>query len=247
MAIYRHLHNAPIIEAIIDIRTKLASNFDLTKFSLLKQKLGENYPQMEERRTFSASIKLRGKEVEQILDNKGLQGYLFKSVDGRNVAQFRRDGFTFSRLKPYTNWNGVITEAKRLWKFYVDEALPEIIPRIAVRYINRLEIPLPINDFEEYLTSPPTIPKSLPQGVSHFLVKITICDEKLEAMANIIQALEKSSKPEHVNIILDIDVFKQEESGFNRDEIWQNFEQLRDLKNRIFFDSITEKTAGLFE
>lgn len=246
MAIKRHLNNAPIIEAIIDFRTKLPATFEVTRFSSLKQMLNESYPQMEESRAFETGVKVKGKQIQQILEDKGLQGYLFRSGDGKNVVQFRQYGFTFSRLKPYTNWQDVLREAKRLWKLYVNEASPDIITRIAVRYINQLDIPLPIHDFKEYLTSPPVVPEGLPQDVSHFLTKVTICDERLDIMAHIIQVLGKSSKPEHIAIILDIDVFKQRETGFKELEIWQTFKQFRDLKNRIFFDSITEKTARLF-
>ncbi|PIU22973.1 MAG: hypothetical protein COT13_05545 [Chloroflexi bacterium CG08_land_8_20_14_0_20_45_12] len=247
MARQRHLNNAPIIEAIIDFRTRLPATFDATRFSSLKAELSDGYPQMEESRAFEAGVKIKGKQVQQILEDKGLRGYRFESQDGKNVAQFRQDGFTFSRLKPYTNWQGVLGEAKRLWKLYVDRAFPDLIVRITVRYINQLNVPLPIDDFAQYLTAPPVIPKNLPQDVSDFLTRVTICDRRLDIKAHIIQALEKSSKPDNVTIILDIDVFKQKESGFDELEMWQAFEQFRDLKNRIFFGSITEETARLFE
>jgi len=247
MAVQRHLSNAPIIEAIIDFRTKLPAAFEVTRFSSLKEMLGESYPKMEEQRAFETGVTFKGKQLQQILEDKGLRGYFFKSHDGKNVVQFRLDGFTFSRLKPYTNWQDVLAEAKRLWKYYVDAASPDLVTRIAVRCINQLNIPLPVDDFARYLTAPPNIPRDLPQDISHFLTRVTICDRRLDIMAHIIQALEKSSEPDRVSIILDIDVFKHKESGFEELEVWENLDKLRGLKNRIFFDSITEETARLFE
>jgi uncharacterized protein (TIGR04255 family) len=256
MATQRHLNNAPIVEAIIDIRAKLRDNFDVHEFLPLKEALINNYPVVETRREFElgGKIEVSGKrevgKFEQTFADKGIIGYLFKSHDGEKVVQFRKDGFTFSRLKPYTNWQEVVEEAKRLWKLYVDKASPEVITRIAVRYINQLDIPLPINNFAQYLTAPPIIPENLPQDVCHFLTKITILDEKTGIMANIIQGLQSISKKDYVAIMLDIDVFKSKESGsigFTESELWPTFEQLRDLKNRIFFDSITEETVRLLE
>jgi len=248
MARRRHLKNAPIVEAIVDFRVKLPAKFKVQTFASIKEILGDSYPQMEERREFEAGIKIQGKRVEHIVEEKGLQGYFFKSSDGKNVAQFRKDGFTFSRLKPYTNWQDVSAEAKKLWRIYVDSTFPDIVvTRIAARYINQLDIPLPIKDLEKYLKAPPAIPQNAPQELHQFLTRVTIRDPKFDIMAHIIQALERSSKRDCATVILDIDVFKQKESGFVELEIWQTFKQLRDLKNRIFFDSITEKTARLFE
>src|SRR4030042_4986338 len=233
MAKQRHLNNAPIVEAIVDFRTKLPNTFKVQEFSLLKETLINDYPVMDESLAYETGVKMTSGKLEQSLTDKGLHGYFFKSQDGKKVVQFRLDGFTFSRLKPYTNCQEVLGEAKRLWKFYVDKASPELITRIAVRYINQLIIPLPIADFAHYLTAPPTIPQTLPQGVCNFLTRVTLHDEKLDIMAHIIQALENIVKKDNAAIILDIDVFKLKESGFEEPEMWRTLEQLRDLKNRI--------------
>jgi uncharacterized protein (TIGR04255 family) len=246
MAERRHLNNAPIVEAIIDFRVRLAPTFDVTTFATLKETLSVDYPKMKNRREFVTGIGFADKQVQQIFEDKGLRGYFFESDDDRNVVQFRKDGFTFSRLKPYTEWETVRAEAKRLWGLYSAKAPPELVTRIAVRYINQLSIPLPIDDFADYLTAPIPIPKTLPQHVDQFMTRVALRDVATDMRANIIQALQECTKPDEVTIILDIDVYKQQEGGFEDSKIWSTFEQLRELKNQIFFDSITEKTARLF-
>ncbi len=246
MARHRHLKNAPIVEAIIDLRVKNPSSFRVTDFLSLKEDLKKEYPIVEDRRLVEVGGKIEGKQIEQTIIDKGITGYFFKTSDSKNVAQFRIDGFTFSRLSPYPEWETVLSEAKRLWGLYSIKCLPELITRIAVRYINRLDLPLPMGDFAEYLTAPPTVPVSLPQGVSQFLTRVVIHDADITA--NIVQTMISSPKADHVGIVLDIDVFNQkEDTGFEESSIWPEFEKLRDLKNRIFFGSITEKTARLYE
>ncbi len=246
MARQRHLNSAPIVEAIIDLRVGLPSAFNPQEFLSLSNILADRYPTNEPRKMFAGAFGLEeGKPFIQPPEDKGIQGYVYKSKDEKNVVQFRIDGFTFSRLYPYTEWEDVLLEAKGLWKLYSSISVPELITRVALRYINRLDIPLPIDDLQEYFTAPPKIPDSLPQEMRHFFIKIVI--QESDISANIVQALQGSSKPEHVGIIFDIDVFKRQESGFDEDTIWQTFEQLRDLKNRIFFESITEKTARMYE
>lgn len=248
MARKRHLSNAPISEAVIDFRVKLPLKFDLERFSSLEEVLGPAYPNKETKWEYAGEVQFVKGQLQQAIQHANLTGYIYRSGDGKDVAQFRRDGFTFSRLRPYSEWETVLTEAKRLWRLYADRASPEmVITRLAVRYINELNIPLPIHDFADYLTAPPTIPENLPQAVRHFMTRVVICDEASDIQANIIQALQKGKKPEEAIIILDIDVYKEQETGFEESTIWPTFEQLRQLKNDIFFDSITEDTARLFE
>ena len=246
MAIHRHLKNAPLTEALVDIRVSLPSIFDPKDFLSLSNDISDKYTKSKPRQLFTAAFGVEtGKPFTQPTENKGIHGYICKSEDEKDVVQFRIDGFTFSRLNPYSEWETVLSEAKRLWGLYSIKCLPELITRIAVRYINRLDLPLPIKDFADYLTAPPLVPDSLPQGVSQFLTRVVIHDA--DTTANIIQAMKSSPKADHVGVILDIDVFKLKETGFEESSIWPEFEKLRDFKNRIFFESITEKTARLYE
>lgn len=156
---YLHLKNAPITEAIIDFRVKLHPDFQVKEFFSLKKELHEKYPTVRERKMIEGTLEIRdGKPIQTLPVDKGLYGYFFESNDGKNVAQFRKDGFTFSRLKPYTRWEEVIQEARTLWNKYVKISSPEYVTRIATRYINHLNIPLPIAGLSDYLASPPKIP-----------------------------------------------------------------------------------------
>ena len=63
----------------------------------------------------------------------------------------------------------------------------------------------------------------------------------------IMQALEMSTESDNATVILDVDVFKLHDFELDDPDLWPTFEQFRDEKNRIFFESITEDTARLFE
>lgn len=248
MARERYLKNAPIVEAIIDFRVRLPVGFNPEEFSSLRKELSRKYPKIEKGQLITGSIEIKAdKPIVKVepAEDKGIQGYRFTSRDGKEVAQFRIDGFTFSRLHPYTKWEQVLDEAKRLWELYSLKASPQVVERIAVRYINRLDIPLPLRDLEDYLTASPVLPKTLPQKLSQFLIRLVVHEEDL--VAGIIQTLVKSPKPEHLGIILDIDVFKENVGGISDENIWPTMDRLRALKNRIFFKLITEETARLFE
>ncbi|MDH3975579.1 MAG: TIGR04255 family protein [Deltaproteobacteria bacterium] len=243
MAKQRHLKNAPITEALIDFKVKLPSDFRIQGFESL---ILDRYPKRIEQRKYQT--KLHIKKDEQLTQDTeyDIGGYFFKSEDEKNIVQFRKDGFSFSRLNPYTKWNDIFEEVRNLWDIYTSKASPELITRIATRYINRFDLALPI-DVDDYLTSPPKIPENINGNIGGFLSRVVVNNPGLKYTSIIIQALEMSAIPDNVTVIFDIDVFKQHDFELDDDSLWPIFEQFRDEKNRIFFESITEKTAGLFE
>jgi uncharacterized protein (TIGR04255 family) len=249
MAEVRHLNNAPITEAIIDFRVKLSSEFKAEAFLKVKKTIGDRFPKVQERKLFSSHLRFKkGEPQPPFSEYLGVQGYFFKPEAEKKVAQFRIDGFTFSRLKPYTNWEEMFAEAKELWGIYCGIARPEAATRLAVRYINHINIPLPIDDLSKYFTASPKIPDNIPGVIRGFLSKIIVYDQEVDVSTNIVQALEKSTKPDkHITVVLDIDSYKIVDFSLTNDEMWDIFGNLRNIKNQIFFNSITNETARLFE
>jgi uncharacterized protein (TIGR04255 family) len=247
MAIQRHLANAPITEAIIDCRIKAPVGFNVEAFQPLRTKIADGYPDCKEQRGFETEIKIERGQVSQSAKHHGMVGLIFRSAGGEKIVQFRIDGFTFSRLSPYTSWDEIFPEAFRLWKIYLDLVSPDFITRIAVRYINKMRIPLPLSDFSDYLFAPPVVPPELPRQVATFLTRIVIPKSDFGADAVITQALERPTEQNFVTIILDIDVYRAKQYEVNDDTVKREFEELHQLKNRIFFSSITETAARLFE
>lgn len=247
MAEIHHLKNAPITEALIDLRIKPSLNSSFLSALSSVTEIQNRYPERQVQRRFKGGFGLQEGQPFISPPEESVIGYIYKSPDKHHMVQYRLDGFTFNRLKPYTGWENIIAEARKLWNIYHNKTSPELISRIAVRYINRIDLPLPITDFSDYLTAPPSIPKNAPQAVSSFLTRVVVHDSEWQLDANITQAMERSAKRDFVTVIIDVDAYKAGEFVPQTDDIWMVFNHLRDLKNRIFFGSITEKTARMFE
>ena len=244
----RYLERAPITEALLDFRVSVSKQLDATTFLDFKEFLGDRYPKVEERRGAQAAIEFGpGKPLAAHTKDLGLQGFFFRSGDGLNIAQFRIDGFTFNRLKPYTSWEQIIPEALRLWKLYAEKASPEYVSRLALRYINHLNVPLPIEDFSQYLTSHPIVPPDLPQFISSFLTWIVLHESESGLAANVTQALKKGLDPNGVTVILDIDAYKTGEFDPHGAEVGEVLAGLHGFKNSIFFGSLTEAALRSYE
>ena len=174
-------------------------------------------------------------------------GYAFRTSDNQRVVQFRSNGFTCNWLRPYAEWSDLRDMAVRMWQIYLGAAQPDQVVRLGLRYINHLELPVPRDDFAEYLTAQPNIPAALPQTLMSFFTRVAIQDEGIDCVAVVTQAFEGIINPKVFPLILDIDASKLVNLQPNSDEIWILLDQLRDFKNRIFFESLTEDAVRVFE
>lgn len=244
---FPHLNNAPITEAIIDFRVRLPGAFEILRLKEAHPQLSADYPTIEEQQVTQQQFEQRlGQPPKLMVRSQGVLGYRFRSGDSKSIVQFRRNGFTFNRLKPYPSWDQVFPEACRLWNIYSTVAGPEEISRIAVRFINRLQLPLPNLEFSDYLTAPPPLPQGVPQSLSGFLTQVVIQDPETKLAANVVQALEPPLNEQYVSMILDIDVYQRDVSQLTLEAVLGQFAKLREMKNRIFFGSLTEKALALF-
>lgn len=244
---YPKLAKAPITEALIDIRLKLPRSFNVDNFKSIGSQIRSEYPKEKTIYLHEAKISYQQKE-QNIAASHIVNGYRYESSDGAKIVQLREDGFTFNRLKPYDNWLDIRDESLRLWNFYNDLVKPEYINRIALRYINNLNAPLPMNDFKDYLSCPPEVPEGLPQVIRSFFYRVIIPHSDARITAIITQALEaKVDIKDKIPIILDIDVFKMTEEGFLREDMVVILEKLREFKNLIFFSSITPKLLETYK
>jgi uncharacterized protein (TIGR04255 family) len=246
---YPHLSKAPIVEAIIDFRVKLTSDFKLEVFHPLRAQLAEDYPEVEEQQIVEQTIKQEpGESAEFSTRVLGIHGHRLRSKDGKNVAQLRRDGFTFSRLNPYTKWDEVFDESWRLWTMYAETARPSEISRIAVRYINRLLLPLPFSDPREYLNAPPVVAEGWPSNMRTFLSRIVLHEPESEISLNVIEALEPQAPGEQTNVALLFDIDAYQDVALPADDVTirERFAKLREMKNRVFFKGLTYKAIDLF-
>lgn len=242
------LRNPPLKEALVDIRVTLPQGITLSNLAPLSEQVAKDYPERQERRSGGFQIEFKeGKIVDPQVIDEGPDGYLCYTSDKLQLVQFRLDGFTFNRLKPYTSWKQIRAEAFRLWELYRKAVGPTLISRIALRYINRIEIPLPLVDLRDYLAAPPSIPTNVSGNLSSFLTRVVVRDPSTGIETIITQTGDTPGKPEQTALLLDIDVISLAVYDKDGELAWETLDRLREMKNKVFFESITTKTLELFK
>jgi len=239
-----YLSNAPIVEAVIDFRVTREPTVSPDTFVGLASSIGQKYSQVASILSIEARFGIESGRLLDPAQRRADLGWRYQA--DTEVAQFRVDGFTFSKLEPYTTWGAVFGEAFRLWKIYLNLAKPKQLSRIAVRYINRMRVSgnRNINDF---LAAPPMLPPPIPPVMRDFLARAHVADEARSSAAVIVQALEPQFDPNVMSLLLDIDAYHERVLVPSEPGLPAIFQQLRELKNEIFYAMITEKTAEMYE
>jgi len=137
----RHYARAPITEAIIDLRVELPEDKSVSDLESVHKGLETAYPMMKHRSLAVFHGEIGNQGAAAAASSKNI-GFLLTSQDGKYIFQARLDGFTMSRLAPYENWEPFRDEARRLWNVYRAVAKPAKVTRLAVRFINRLDLAL---------------------------------------------------------------------------------------------------------
>lgn len=245
MTAQRHYQKPPITEAIIDLRVELPPELSLTELNKAHRGEEATYPIVEQLHAAYGQMQI-GPQVSATAGRQHI-GYLFRSGDGKQIYQARLDGFTMSRLAPYENWNALRDEARRLWDLYRSVAKPSKLIRLAVRYVNRIDIPLPLNDFKDYLRTVPEVSPDLPQGLAGYFMHIAIPMEDIKSLVLINETIIEPTSQNVMSVVLDIDIFRTADLPTTEQGIWAFFEELRARKDNVFEGCITDKARELFQ
>lgn len=244
----RHYSRAPIVEAVIDLRVSLPADISMAKIATIHREIESEYPSIEP--LFTSAFTLQpGPEIKVDASNKQV-GFQFANEKKQFVMQATEEGFSFSHLAPYSNWDTFYGEARKLWMVYLSVCRPLNVRRAAVRFINRLELPGPDIDFKDYLSTYPEIAPGLPQGVSSFAMQLQIPQTEPQCMLiiNELFAPPMDANETTLPVILDLDLYREQSwQSADDDDIWAFLSQLRDVKNRVFNESITDRTKGLID
>jgi uncharacterized protein (TIGR04255 family) len=245
-----HLNRAPLREALVDIRVEPHDDFDAASLRAVEI---EGFPNRDEQTVAKLSFRFqRDAPPQSIPDLPQLNGIFFRTKDKLTLVQFRADGFTYNRLRPYTSWEQIWPSAYTLWKQYEKVAQPKAVLRLALRYINEFDKESGF-DFRDVLTFEPPLPESLSSvvDVERYSARVSVKTRDGDLRAHISQGVDKKPGGDTSSLLLDIDAFHKmdgRESGEHLDaKITGVFGRLHKFKNDIFFSCLAEKQVKEFE
>ncbi len=244
------LARAPIIEAVIDIDCAMPPGFDLVALEkTAAEGLKATYPKLTQQLVQEHQFETSPDSPPKMSVRHGLQALQFRNSDDKQLIQIRSQGYSFNRLAPYGSLDDYLPEIERTWAIFRNLTLPTQIRVVRLRYINRLDLPILSKDVKvaDYIKNAPEVPPGTNLSLRGFLSQRLTVESETGHEANIVL----SSQPAQCDafpIIFDICVGAL---GPEEPENWtwisKKIISLRDLKNRIFTNTLTEKCLNLYQ
>jgi len=243
---FQHLKKAPIIEAVFDIKTIPATSWEEAERTAEIKSIYSSGYTFESETKFEQTFGLIPVQTEEAINPVvSWNGLKVISADKTEIIKFSRDAFSFSRLKPYTNWEDFSSKSLTNYELYktIHKSAGNI-KRLGIRFINSLDYDE--NDLSKYLKHPPIKAGNETMTLNGFLHHNRYSIQNEGIQINHIQMLNpSSSNPKSSALIIDVDIFIDKiKPDFNINAV---LPKIRKLKNEIFFGSITEEMIRRFK
>lgn len=241
----RAYKNAPLVEAVCEFRLSQDTSWDSTIPGLLYEQLRNEFPN-KTARTFQ--------NVQMVASPQGLQqevrlseGVMLKSPDGQTIVQIAPHLLAVNSLKPYPGWKRFKPSVERGL-----HVLREIIPfnnfeAVALRYINRIEIPSHQLDLEQYFEFRPFLGEQLPQSLASFTMGCVVPVHDREDSCSIQFASAVSDLSDQATFLLIFDFFPAKPRTVSATVALDWVERAHSRIDEIFEGCITDSLRKIFD
>jgi uncharacterized protein (TIGR04255 family) len=240
-----HFKNPPIVEAVIAFEIPLLPPDVIADFqagSSLMQEIG--YLLSGPVTKHQVEIRVEGASASFGQKESSPHGLRFGSIDELYAVQFNRDGFVFSRIERYDTWEVFRAECRRVWEIYSRISGVTDVSSYAVRYINKLYIPLE-EDSEQYVNIFPKLPAGIPNLISESFMRLGLPIDSPKGKLLHQQILLPPERDGFSALLLD-NLFQFPAIGLTQKEIWAQLEEVRQVKDFYFDQFVSKKMKDTF-
>ncbi len=246
MAESRHYPRPPITEAVIELRFE--GQLNAREMERVRDRFKSQYPTVEQLQM-----------VEVIFDEGGTAapkfvpvGFKMTDKNALDVLMMKTNALGTIRLAPYESWETLKGRAEENWEL-LEKVLNtrKRVLRIGARFINRIDIPsdfLSSKDIEEFFPTHIRLGPNIAQQIGNFTFRVSAIHAGTGAKLTIQSAiLDQPALLEYTSISLDTDAYFDAEVPQRIDAMWAMADKLREAKNDVFENSISDHLRALFQ
>jgi len=174
-----------------------------------------------------------------------INSYTYFSKDQKQKLVIEEGTITYTDENKYTGWENFKQKSLESIEMFYEIFNQSTITRISIRFVNRFALEY-LSDPLEYFTT--TISAAKPDGLSYPLVEYAFKLKTIMPGTNIYSYVNQTTVPVNENqtdYIFDIDVLELTNLLFDKGLISEKLEKLREIKNNLFFNNLTQKTIDL--
>lgn len=241
---------SPIVEARIDIKVQCSPEQEVANLLQMGTVIESEYGVRDQLFHLHSNVDVDF-DSKKVLDSSTFNnpvGYTFQSNNKKATIEARLDGFTFSHSSPYPGWDIFLEKGFKLWNIYHQIISPVTINSLSLRYLNRIDIPLPSSgiDLQDYLRTVPEVSSDLPE-VARYVLYLQIPIEEIDSIAHVTQTSLPKPSSDIASIALDINIIKQGTISQDTEDILNTLNLIHPHASRIFESSITDVARELIK
>jgi hypothetical protein len=245
------LRHPPIVEAVLDIDCDLPPDQDLMALEApAREAFKALYPKYDRQLLQEHRIEAKSDASATPFSSRHtVQALRFHQEGGKQLVQVRALGYSFNRLAPYTALDDYLEEIERTWRIYVGLAKPSQVRLIRLRYINRILLPMTSEGLllDDYFKLGPSLPEDDKLELVSFFNQYTATEVATEFQVDVTLTVQQEDDRKlpiiFDNSVVSVDAAPPDDWAHLLDTI----RGLRNLKNRVFKDTLTDKCLELFQ
>ena len=246
---YPTLSKSPLVETAICI--------SLVGRSLCKDQVlawaeshASDYEVHEDLNAFSLTMDLQ--VPENVKRTSGWAGMRLRNKGNLVITlQNEQDGsvtFAFSMLRPYSKWNQFLELSQPLIESVYTLVEATAVKRLGIRSIDRIAVDQEKARLSDIIkTVPPDLEGVQVPIIHDFIYKDTAFYSDFGLFATVIRAGRPNTTGTAGDFILDIDVFHSTNQGMSKQDALAKLPEIRELKDRLFFNTISDECLERFK
>lgn len=243
---YPSLSKPPVVGAIFQIR--YAPNaFDIKSIETYSPQLERRFP--IKKKVVQVGVNIDSTKIplgdSQLPATSTIGGYDFLSKDQRQKIAISKELFSYFDERPYAGWDTFKNEAFDSLSLLADILNKTEINRTSIRFINRFVFPEfdnPGEYFNALISATEHHDLIYPLRQYGFRLRMDVPETDAYAIVNHNVEMVQEGKFLYT---FDIDVLDCQRLAFDLGSLDEKIHQLRGIKNKIFFESVTQKTLEL--
>jgi len=243
--------NPPVVEAIARLEFASPVEWDVTVPGQLFEQLKSHYPvRPATRQEMQAQFGFGEQQTQGAPPNMefrtGAASLVFSTAEQNRQLIIGPGSLSAHGMAPYEGWESL--ESRLLAGLGALRQCVEVVPEfasIAVRYINRVELPAPKFSFEDYLTVAINMPGGFPSTMVGFLERIeSVYPDQSTKLAFTFASTD--SEPGTFAFILDFDLTHRPEGEQTDDQLKDLLTQLKANETNAFESLLQDSLRELF-
>ncbi|ADV48706.1 hypothetical protein Celal_1393 [Cellulophaga algicola DSM 14237] len=239
-----YYENSPIILSMIQFRYDKIDGFDVDVIKKMAKKVETTFPVVNQRFVHNIVVNNdKNSKTSVSIEDQQVDGVQVMSKNRQEFFTITDTKFTFQSHEKYTGWDNFRDKAFQFWHLFNNSFNIKELSGVSLRYVNRINLPLDLKRIDKYFTTYIKDDNNT-FSIANFQLKFSSFDKENKFRFNISHLLD-APLDEYVPYIFDIDVLSDVRIENKNDLLLALFEKIRDKKNKLFNDGITDETKKL--